>query len=332
MAKQLYFELSTAMVDGREFDGMAEGSFVDMMGREVNLNGAEFAQFAANTQDAILATRTDSGEVVGLPIDAQGHDNGDGAGWIVAVKHIKRDGLNLIRFVPKWTAIGRELISGGIRRMFSPTVDLTNKVILGGSLTNWPASRTKKGRNLLRPIELSQGVETMEENEVVENVETTAPAVETPDLPPAPPVVNLEALLSHESIGLQVRELIRQGVSAELSRIHAENEIGAFVAQLSGLPVKADEVTAFLLELAEPQRIKARAILDACNKAAGVGFTERGHAGVLEGKAQLSAPMKAVLKTHIAEGGTVESFFEWNQAELGVKSDYDLAEFEAKEE
>ena len=167
----------------------------------------------------------------------------------------------------------------------------------------------------------------MEDEKVVE-VETTAAPVTTPDLPPAPPVVSLEALLSHESIGLQVRELIQAGVAIELQRMKAENEIGLFVAQLSSLPVKADEVGAFLLELAEPQRIKARAILEACNKALGVGFTERGHAGVLSGKAQLPEPMKLSLKRHLASGDTMQEFFEWNQSELGNKSDYDLAEFE----
>ena len=316
----------------KDFDGMAEGEFIDMMGRAVKLEGKKFAEFAANTNDAIQATRTESGEIVGLPIDAQGHDNGDGAGWIVAAKHVVRDGINLIRFSPKWTEIGRNLITKNIRRMFSPTVDVENIVIHGGSLTNWPATRSKKGRVLLRPIELSQGVETMEENEAVVEVETIATPVPTPDLPPAPPVVNLEALLSHESLGLQVRELIQAGVAAELQRMKAENEIGVFVAQLSSLPVKADEISAFLLELAEPQRIKASAILEACNKAAGVGFAERGHAGVLQGKTQLSEPVKATLKTYLAEGGTMAKFFEWNQADLGNIADYDLAEFEAKKE
>ena len=41
-------------------------------------------------------------------------------------------------------------------RFFSSTIDLGRMTILGGSLTNWPATRdVKSGRTLLRPIELS---------------------------------------------------------------------------------------------------------------------------------------------------------------------------------
>ena len=135
---------------GKIFDAVVPGTFVDMLGRKVTFKKSDLQKYVKNTQEAIEAATTESGEVVGLPIDARGHDKGDGAGWIVAAA--LEDGK--VRLTPKWTEIGQELIQKGIRRFFSPTVDTASKVILGGTLTNWPATRDKKGKIMLRPIEL----------------------------------------------------------------------------------------------------------------------------------------------------------------------------------
>lgn len=149
----LFTELTAdSLSEGREFDGLVPLDNVrDMYGQPVTIKAEELPTYLANTLAAIEATRSESGELVGLPIDAAGHDKGDGAGWITGLARVG----NLLRFVPKWTEIGTNLIGKSIRRFFSPTVDTVNKVILGGSLTNWPASRNKQGHTLLRPIELS---------------------------------------------------------------------------------------------------------------------------------------------------------------------------------
>jgi hypothetical protein len=158
----LFIELQEgALTEGRAFDGVAFGTFRDMLGREIELDADDAGKYIENTQAAIEATRAESGELVGLPIDAEGHDKGDGAGWIVAAELV--DGI--IRLLPKWTEIGRELISKGIRRFFSATIDVTNKVVLGGTLTNWPATRDENNRVMLRPIELSSGLYTVDELE-----------------------------------------------------------------------------------------------------------------------------------------------------------------------
>lgn len=146
-----YIDLATLKL-GKIFDAVVSGSFVDMLGRKVTFKKSDLAAYVKNTMAAIEATTTESGEIVGLPIDARGHEKGDGAGWIVEAK--LEDGK--VRLLPKWTEIGQELIQKGIRRFFSPTVDTENKVILGGTLTNWPATRDKKGKILLRPIELER--------------------------------------------------------------------------------------------------------------------------------------------------------------------------------
>lgn len=148
----LFAELTAdSLQPSKPFDGLVAVKTLDMSGKEVNVSDGELQAYLANTLAAIGATRSESGEIVGLPIDARGHDKGDGAGWIVGAELI--DGI--LRLIPKWTDVGRDLISRGIRRFFSATIDIEQKVILGGTLTNWPAVRDPKGKMLLRPIELS---------------------------------------------------------------------------------------------------------------------------------------------------------------------------------
>ena len=150
-----FTELSTAsLTAGQPFDALAPlEDAPDMHGRGVTIQASELQTYLTNTLAAIEATRGANGELAGLPIDARDHDKGDSGGWIVGA--MIENGL--IRFVPKWTELGIELISKGLRRFFSATIDLSNKVILGGSLTSWPATRNAKGQVLLRPIELSAG-------------------------------------------------------------------------------------------------------------------------------------------------------------------------------
>jgi hypothetical protein len=158
----LFTELQSIVLEpGKPFDGVAPGEFYDMWGRRTVIKPSSLKRYLKNTKAAIEYTKAESGEVVGLPIDCYGHDNGDGAGWIIDAfleSVTKPDGkkLDVIRFIGKWTEVGRELIEGGIRRMFSPTIDTDEEVVLGGSLTNWPATRDEQGKVLLRPIELAE--------------------------------------------------------------------------------------------------------------------------------------------------------------------------------
>ena len=152
-----FFVDLSGMTDGRPFDGMAPGEFIDAHLQAVKVDAADFDAVVSNTAAAIEATRSESGELAGLPIDARNHDKGDAAGWIVG---IERAG-DIIRLTPRWTEIGVELIGKAIQRWFSATFDPTRKVILGGTLTNWPATRDKTGKILLRPIELSSNLSAM---------------------------------------------------------------------------------------------------------------------------------------------------------------------------
>lgn len=146
-------EADDPLTEGRPFDGLVAGTFVDMGGTKFEFTDEDLVEIVANTRRAIEATRTESGEIAGLPIDARGHEGGDGAGFIVDVELV--DGV--IRFTPVWTKIGVELVGEKIRRWFSATIDTLRNLAIGGTLTNWPATRDNKtGEILLRPIELAQ--------------------------------------------------------------------------------------------------------------------------------------------------------------------------------
>ena len=146
----LFIELEAPLTDGKAFDAFAPGMYKDMLGRPVEFEKGEVPDYVANTKLAIESTRGESGIVAGLPIDAMNHDKGNAAGWIVGVELVG----DIIRASVKWTELGRDLISKGLQRFFSATVDVAAKTIIGGSLTNWPAMK-ENGRNKLRPIELS---------------------------------------------------------------------------------------------------------------------------------------------------------------------------------
>lgn len=140
------------LVEGQPFDGLVAGTFVAMSGRKIEIPAEDLPEYLANTLGAIEATRTEGGEVVGLPIDIQNHDEDDAAGWIMDAE-LSDD---VLRFTPKWTDVGVEALDKGIRRFFSATIDTIRKVVYGGTLTNWPATRDHEtGFTLLRPIELA---------------------------------------------------------------------------------------------------------------------------------------------------------------------------------
>lgn len=194
-----HFIFSQLSVDnlapGKAFDGLTVVETLDMNGRPVTVTAEELPIYLANTKAAIAAAVGQSGELVGLPIDAGktgNHDKGDAGGWIIGVELAG----NVLRLIPKWTELGKDLIQKSIRRYFSATVDTVNKVILGGTLTNWPAVRDAQGKMLLRPIELSEGIYVAEaamDEEMVKQVKQAfidSIAAEYPD--EAPEVMSVD--------------------------------------------------------------------------------------------------------------------------------------------
>ena len=159
-----YTDLSLGDIT-RPFDGMAAGRFIDMWGRETVFLPEELPEYVRNTKLALASTMDANGQVVGFPIDGMNHDNGIAAGWIIDANLAA--GRDVIEFTPRWNERGRGSIGADEMRFFSPTVDVEAKVIIGGSLTNWPATRTSNHQILLRPVELSAQMQTYDAAPIV---------------------------------------------------------------------------------------------------------------------------------------------------------------------
>ncbi len=223
--------IELALSDGAAFDALVPGTFTDMLGREVTISPSDLSKIVDNTIEAISAAVTKSGEVVGLPIDARDHDKGDGAGWIVGAELAN----GIVRLQPRWTDVGRDLIQRGIRRFFSATVDLKNKIILGGTLTNWPALRDKTGVMQLRPIELSVNLCEVIQGDGSQEVQEMAKEKE-PDATPKAPQIDLAALRAEIRADLVAEFQAKSGDDEAAQRMQDALQLEAFadVADLSG--------------------------------------------------------------------------------------------------
>lgn len=158
----LFTELgSETLTEGQPFAGFAIGEFIDMAGREVKFAKEELAAYLKNTVAFIAELQVKGHD--GLPIDSMRHERGEAAGWITGaeegeVKDSKGTTVPVLLLAAKWTKLGVKLIEDRILVNFSPSVDTEKKRIVGGSLTNWPASVDAKGVPLFSAVELSQGI------------------------------------------------------------------------------------------------------------------------------------------------------------------------------
>lgn len=170
--KNLLFNL----VDGSEsadgvvlIDGMAPGKFVDMYGLRLEIKKSDLQAYVDNTIAALETTKDSNGEIVGFPIDTIGHEHGEAGGWIKGVS-LSENG-DVVQLKVEWNEIGKKSIKDKVLRYFSPSVDLGEKVIYGGSLTNYPATRTKKHEMLLKPVALSMSLYSLEEESLDSRIE-----------------------------------------------------------------------------------------------------------------------------------------------------------------
>jgi len=332
-------------------DGLAAGTFVSMTGEEVSFEADELQSYIENTQKIIESTRTESGEIVGLPIDKDRHDHAGGAGWIVGLE--LDQARNIIRFLVNWTNEGIDLIKGNIRRFFSPSTDPTNKVILGGSLTNWPATRLETGQILLRPVELSQSIKeidmpkTLEEMftdlkaGILEAVGKNKPAEHQADPPAEPETTSptLRELLNTpdavEELGKRAAEMAQEAIRSEKRKIRAV-EFAARIAggtreKPFGLKVRPNDLVALLLSLPEKQAQAVEKILEASLTAA-IDFAEHGFDsdGFIQ-KPHLPAAIKPYARQWVDAGKPIVEFFAQNP-ELGPAENYNLVEFMKEKE
>lgn len=362
----VFFDFSTLKVLEldyiRQMDGMAAGTFTSMWGDEITFLPEELSEYVRNTKRVLSSTKDSNGSVVGLPIDQDAHDHIGGAGWIIGMEVDEARGV--IRFLVNWTEIGLELISKNIRRFFSPSVDIVNKVILGGSLTNYPASRNSKGQIMLRPIELSQSIKELDMPTILEQFKTMldealgkgATPLPTP-LPATPPstppdpnapvdlsnVVNpsLQSLYQDsdqvDQMDERVQEAVRQRVNVEMRKKHTQDFaaelVGGTKVKPYGFAIKSKDLIAWMLSLSDAQaKFAEKLLLEMRSKA--IDFAEHGFDNN-EGFMQLP-PLDEKIANFAREwmkieGNTIEGFFKANP-ELGGIDKFNVKEFaKAKE-
>ncbi len=364
----LFFDFSTVGIKEmdyiRKMDGMAAGTFVSMYGDEITFTPEELPEYVKNTERVLRSTKDSQGNIVGLPIDKADHNWEGGAGWIIGLE-IDTE-RSVIIFTVNWTEEGIELISKNLVRFFSPSVDIVNKVILGGSLTNYPASRDSKGQIKLRPIELSKYIKeldmTVETQEKVPNAIETALAnflkrfggggsetqspepkdkKEEPTELSTDPNRELARLVNDPKALEAINDLVDTRVKEMAKTESRKNEVQNFVSDLIGgnrekpygLAMNSKELIAFLLSLNDLQYKYAKKLLTETREKA-IDFAEHGIAedGFVK-RPQLPAVYKGILLSWLNADpkNTVEQFFAVNP-EVGKIEDFDLAEFHKAKE
>lgn len=355
-----YTELALSNM-AKPFDGMAVGDFKTAQG-EISIQPDELDVYLQNTKDVLESTRTEGGEVVGLPIDMDGHDHKGGAGWIVDVV---REG-DLLRFIPKWTEAGQSLIREGVRRFFSPSFDVEQKVIIGGSMTNYPASRDEKRRIKLRPVELSETMFVPEyesggfnwkelADEIFNRLKSLSQAKpeseekETGDTHkggtmPTNPLAELaakadtpEGLAELEAaINKRASDKVVELLDVETRKQHiselAETLVGGTAEHPKGLPVDKTKLVEFMADLPKDKQEQAEAIFSAIVEKGFIEFEEQGHSQEVTHQKDLPDWAKPLLKAHLEDKGTLEAFFTANADELGEMKAYNLSEYQKEAE
>lgn len=318
------------------------GVFTDANGREVEIDDARL--------NAIIAGFETGAAGQDIPIDIL-HERKEAAGW---VSHIYREGDRLLAR-PEWNELGRRLVGDKVYRYLSATVDITRNVLRSISLVNFPAI---KG---LRPVELSDplappsqddestGPATATPAPIPEHTEVSMADEKTVDVeaiePATPPNTPASAVLSEQdkaALRKSVEAELRTALLAEFAQIEQskarmmaelmeqvrdERDLSEFAHKATAegrnaLPMTKEDLLATLSELPKPYRSKVIALLRTITENGTVDFTEH---GTSRGKApgKLDAETTAAIRSFIAHGGSVDTFFEANP-ELGAKADYNL--------
>jgi len=336
-----------------KIDGMAVlGDAVDMHGKPITIKPSDLPAYVRNTQDVLESTRDSKGQIVGLPIDLRNHDHQGGAAWLVGLE--LDAARNVIQFVLDWTDAGIELVQKNISRYFSPSFDDVEKVILGGSLTNWPGSVDKKGRFLLRPVELSKSMQVMEnpmsdkenDNGLLELLsalpgkiaEALKPAKIEQPTSPAPAELqsaSITELLNTPEALNKLGELAEEKAKDLAKTAMRKQHVVEFAAGIAGgtkerpfgLAVRANEIVALLLSLPEPQALAVEKMLSKALDSA-VKFAETGYDG--EGfvkRPELPGELKEAARIWVESGKSIGSWFREVMPELGGMENYNVAEF-----
>lgn len=99
---------------------------------------------------------------IDIAVDQEHKPDLGAAGWFKELKKVIEDGVTKLKAVVEWTDMGKDLLSKGIYKYFSPEFDFEyedyethetfENVLLGGALTNRPYFKS------LAPVQLSENV------------------------------------------------------------------------------------------------------------------------------------------------------------------------------
>ena len=349
----IFVELSAD--DIKLIDGLAAGTFTAMNGTEFTFPVEKLQSYIEKTNVVLESTKDSNGEIVGLPIDLLGHDHKGGAGWIVGMQLDKV--RNIIQLAVKWTQAGIDAIKSNTRRFFSPSFDPEKEIFLGGSLTNYPATRNASGQILLRPVEFSQSIKEIDMEKTLEGafeaiaelktllqaalkpaeLEKKEDAKEETEVDTSVQLSKTLASISDvDELSKQAAELAQQHIAADKRKRDAV-EFSARIAggtseKPFGLKVKPQRIVRLLLSLPEAQANEVKAILSA-NLDAAIDFASHGfeNATGFPVKPGLPADYQQAAKIWVESGGKIQDWLK-EFPELGKASDYNLAEFETVKE
>ncbi len=329
--------------DHKPFQGLAPGDFTDMHGRKVSIKVEDLAEYVENTKELLDGVTTESGDKLGLPIDMMNHDHGNAAGWITDV-FLEGD---RVKFTPKWTEVGLELISKDLQRMFSPTINISEKTILGGSLTNWPATRDKRGKVLIRPIELSDGhiwLDMVEDDQNGDEPEQTKEeGVKGMSQMTDEIRAELRSMLNETLTELKadpalvnelftnVQQKVNESIQQESERLLRENKVVELAKSLvqgsqssrKGLPIKETDLAAALGRLDPEDFVFWSSFMTKIQTEGLVSFEELGHSG--EKGSKKSLPTE--IAKYLDEGSLKISDLGNPILALGNVEEYDLSKW-----
>lgn len=323
-------------IDGLPVTG--KHPLMDMHGKEVVITPDELPLYITNTMRVLESTKDSAGNIVGLPIDMNNHDHKGGAGWLVGLE--LDAARNIIKFAINWTEAGIELVKKNIRRFFSASFDPNQKVILGGSMTNTPATRNGNYEYMLSPVELSI---TLKELDMEKTLEERLAELETKFAAPAPPVPPAPAgdppaapVELTDDDNTRLGELAEARAKEMIRSARRKDHVVDFAATLTGgtkdrpfgLAIRSSEIVKLLLDLPEDKAAKVEAILTKALDAA-IDFAEHGISG--EGfflqRPKLPTPYRDSMLVWLDSGKDMKSFFKSVAPELGTVEDYNLSEF-----
>ncbi len=350
-------EEETQLIDGKWFEGFATGEFVDMFGREIEITEEDLDFYLKNTRKAIRATKElESEEIGGLPIDARDHERGEAAGWIVAVR-MSEEGDKLL-FKPKWTVIGQDLLKSKLMRGFSATFSLEDMVIMGGTLTNWPATR-EDSVPILAPIELSEtslakkivdGLvnKLSKENNIEGVTQMSKDKVKIADLT-EDQVAELGMQYVQAQLGkdekvtnlseymeLEIDKRSDEKIEAQLVLNKRNADIANFVSEVTegseeqtvGLAVPTDKLTELLEGINDDMRELAYVIFKAILDKGIVDFSEQGTTENTTGKKELPKETQTALN----DGTLKVKDLSMSSMDLGDLNQYNLSKWQKKED